>query len=75
MLHDKPETILILAKAAKLSWITTKALLTACVRKRRISSIEIEQCRASFERLNFATTQKIVDFYKIRRTIGSPRSV
>ena len=27
MLHDKPETIIILAKAAKLSWITTKALL------------------------------------------------
>ena len=75
MLHDKPETILILAKAAKLSWITTKALLSLCVRQRRISSIEIEQCLASFERLNFATAQKIVDFYKIRRTTGSPRSV
>ena len=68
MLHDKPETILVLAKAAKLPWITTKALLMLCVRQRRISSIEIEQCLASFERLNFATAQKIVDFYKIRRT-------
>jgi uncharacterized protein (DUF2336 family) len=75
MLHDKPQTILILAKAAKLSWITTKALLSFCVRQGRISSIEIEQCLASFERLNFATAQKIVDFYKIRRTTGSPRSV
>lgn len=70
MLHDKPETILILSKAAKLSWITTKALLSFCLRKRRISSIEIDQCLASFERLNFATAQKIVDFYKIRRTTG-----
>jgi uncharacterized protein (DUF2336 family) len=75
MLHDKPETILILAKAAKLSWITAKALLSFCVRQRRISSIENDQCLASFERLNFATAQKIVDFYKIRRTTGSPRSV
>ena len=75
MMHDKPETILVLAKAAKLSWITTKALLMLCVRQRRISSIEIEQCLPSFERLYFATAQKIVDFYKIRRTTGSPRSI
>jgi uncharacterized protein (DUF2336 family) len=75
MLQDKPETIVILAKAAQLSWITTKALLSFCVRQRRISSTEIERCLASFERLNFATAQKIVDFYKIRQTTGSPRSV
>ena len=58
MLHDKPETILILAKAAKLSWITTKALLSFCIRQRRISSIEIERCLASFERLNFGYSSK-----------------
>ena len=75
MLHDKPETILILAKAAKLSWSTTKALLSISVRQRRISSSEIEQCLASFERLNLGTAQKIVDFYKIRRATGSSRSV
>ena len=74
MLHDKPETILILAKAAKLSWSTTKAILSFPVRQRRISSVEIEQCLASFERLSFATAQKIVDFYKIRRATGSTRS-
>jgi uncharacterized protein (DUF2336 family) len=72
MLQDKPETILILAKAAKLSWPTTKALLSSC-REGRISSHEIEQCLASFERLQFATAQKIVEFYKIRRATGSTR--
>jgi uncharacterized protein (DUF2336 family) len=71
MLQDKPETILILAKAAKLSWTTTKALLSFCIRRRRISPGEIEQCLASFERLNLATAQKIVEFFKIRRTTGS----
>ena len=74
MLQDRPETILILAKAAKLSWSTTKALLSICVRHRPISSVEIEQCLASFERLNLATAQKIVEFYKIRQATGSTRS-
>jgi len=75
MLQDKLETILILAKAAKLSWPTTKALLSSCVRQRRISSGEIEQCLASFDRLNLTTAQKIVEFYKIRRAIGPTRPV
>ena len=66
-LQDKPETILILAKAAKLSWPTTRTLLSSCIRQGRISSGEIEQCLASFERLNLATAQRIVEFYKIRR--------
>jgi uncharacterized protein (DUF2336 family) len=71
MTREKPETILILAKAAKLSWTTTKALLSFSIRQRRISPGEIEQCLASFERLNLATAQKIVEFYKIRRATGS----
>jgi uncharacterized protein (DUF2336 family) len=75
MLQDKPETILILAKATKLSWETTKALLSVCVRQRRILSIEIEQCLASFERLNYDTAQRIVDFYRIRQATGSARPV
>jgi uncharacterized protein (DUF2336 family) len=74
MLQDKPETILILAKAAKLSWPTTKALLSSC-RQGRLSSREIEQCLASFERLNFATAQRIVEFYKMHRATGSTRAV
>jgi uncharacterized protein (DUF2336 family) len=75
MLEDKPETILIFAKVAKLSWMTTKTLLSFGIRQRRISSGEIEQCLASFERLNLATAQKIVQFYKIRRATGSTRHV
>lgn len=75
MLQNKPETVLIFAKAAKLSWPTTKALLSFCIRQRHISSGEIEECLASFERLNLATAQKIVEFYKIRRATGSTRHV
>jgi uncharacterized protein (DUF2336 family) len=75
MLQDKPETILILAKAAKLSRSTTKALLSSCIRQGRVSPAEVEQCLLGFERLNFATAQKIVEFYKIRGVTGSTRPV
>jgi len=75
MLQGKPETILILAKAARLSWATTKALLSFGIRDRRVPAGEIEQCLASFERLNFSTAQKIVEFYKIRRATSSARPV
>jgi uncharacterized protein (DUF2336 family) len=64
--QDQFDMILVLAKAAKLSWATTKILLSFPARKRRIASGEIEQCLASFERLNFATAQHIIEFYRMR---------
>jgi uncharacterized protein (DUF2336 family) len=64
--QDQLDMILVLAKAAKLSWATTKMLLSFPGRQRRISSGEIEQCLASFERLNFATAQHIIEFYRMR---------
>jgi uncharacterized protein (DUF2336 family) len=77
MIQEKPETLLILAKAAKLSWPTAKILLSFRARacQRAISSGEIEQCLASFERLNFSTAQKIIEFHRMRRASGSSQLV
>lgn len=75
MIQDQSETILILAKAAKLSWATTKVLLSFRARQRPISSGEIEQYLASFERLNFSTAQQIIEFYRMRRAGGLSRPV
>jgi len=75
MIQSKPETMLILAKAAKLSWPTTKILLSFCARQRTIPSSAIGQCLASFERLNFSTAQQIIEFYRMRRASGSARPV
>ncbi len=75
MFQERPETMLVLAKAAKLSWPTTKILLTFRARRQAIASGEIEQCLASFERLKFSTAQKIIEFYRMRRAGGSSRPV
>ena len=73
IIQNQPETILVLAKAAKLSWATTKILLALFAREARISTGEIGQYLASFERLNVSTAQKIVEFYRIRRASGVSR--
>jgi uncharacterized protein (DUF2336 family) len=64
--EDQPETILILAKAAKLSWTTAKALLSQRAGAQQGSTIRIDQCMAGFERLNLATAQQIVQFWSRR---------
>ncbi len=66
LIQDQLDMILVLAKAAKLSWATTKLLLSFPIRQRRIASGEIEQCLASFERLNAATAEHIIEFYRLR---------
>jgi uncharacterized protein (DUF2336 family) len=73
--QNQPETILVLAKAAKLSWATTKILLSLLARQSRLSTGEAGQYLASFERLNFSTAQKIVEFYRMRRASGVSRPV
>ncbi len=75
IIEHKPETMLILAKAAKMSWPTTKILLSLRAGQRAASSDEIEQCLASFERLNLGTAQQIIKFYKMRRANGSSKPV
>ena len=73
LIQDQLDMILVLAKAAKLSWATTKILLSFPIRQRRIASGEIEQCLASFERLNVATAEHIIEFYRLRHANGPSR--
>jgi uncharacterized protein (DUF2336 family) len=75
LIQNQPETILVLAKAARLSWATTKILLSLLARQSRMATGEMGQYLASFERLNFSTAQKIVEFYRMRRASGVSRPV
>jgi Uncharacterised protein conserved in bacteria (DUF2336) len=61
----KSETILILARAANLSWSTLKTILTS---RRGASAAETETSRllAAYERLNPKTAQEILQFYRAR---------
>jgi hypothetical protein len=65
--QGQSETMLVLAKAAGLSWPTTKAILLLGFEQRALTASHIDQCMASFERLSVDTARKIVKFYKIRR--------
>jgi uncharacterized protein (DUF2336 family) len=67
MIHDRPETILIIAKATEMSWLGAKSILCLRATKCRISISEMEQCLASFERLKPSTAKQIVRFYRKRR--------
>jgi len=71
MLETRSETILILAAAVRLPWPAVKAVLLARARKRFISESEITQCLAHFERINPATAQEIVRFYRRREQAGA----
>jgi uncharacterized protein (DUF2336 family) len=67
--QNQPESMLILARAAKLSWSTTKILLLFHVQRRGLPPSQIEQSMASFDRLSLETARKILNFYNIRRGI------
>src|SRR5262249_3797179 len=71
MVEERPDTIIVIAKATALSWETVKALLALHAHSHGASAPTIEQSLASFERLNAATAQEIVRFWRQRGQSGS----
>jgi uncharacterized protein (DUF2336 family) len=72
MTQDRAETILIIARAADLSWSTTKAILLLRVGDRGLAIHELEQHLASYARLKLKTAQEIVRFQRKRWIEGAP---
>ena len=66
MLEERPDTIIVIAKALALSWATVKALLALHAHNHVACGQTIEQSLASFDRLNAATAQEIVRFWRLR---------
>jgi len=73
MTHERPETVLVLARAVGLSWSTVKAMLPLRAGKRIIAVDEIAQCLARFERLKPETAKEILRFYQRRDLAGTAR--
>lgn len=65
--QERAEMILIIAKAAGLSWLGMRATLAARAAGRPNTSGEIAHLLASYERLKPATAQEIVRFHRARR--------
>jgi uncharacterized protein (DUF2336 family) len=63
---SQPEQLLILAKGIDLSWETTKALLTLQAGRDGVSQEQLNQCFASYSRLQPKTALAALQFYRLR---------
>jgi uncharacterized protein (DUF2336 family) len=67
LLDERPDMVLILAKAAGCSRTTTKAILLMQAAGRGMSDADMEQALASFERLSTKTAKRVLEFYDRRK--------
>ena len=70
MLDEQPDTTLILAKAAGLSWTTAKFVLLLRAGGHGVSAHELENALKSYEQLTDETAQLAVRFYQRRRRLA-----
>jgi uncharacterized protein (DUF2336 family) len=67
LLDPGPDMVLILAKAARCCWSTTKTLLRMTAAGRKLSPMDLDQAMRHFERLQVRTAERAIEFYKARR--------
>jgi uncharacterized protein (DUF2336 family) len=70
MLDDAPDTTLILAKAAGLSWTTVKFVLLLRAGGHGVSARELEDALKSYEQLSDESARLAVGFYQRRRRLA-----
>jgi uncharacterized protein (DUF2336 family) len=66
LMQKRFEQLLVFAKAAGFSWETTKALLLLRADRRDFDSGELDQCFATFARLQEKTAKTALQFYRLR---------
>jgi uncharacterized protein (DUF2336 family) len=74
MAGDRPETILILGKAAGLTWATVKSVLALRRNGQGISPQTLESCLSTYSRMKPATARHVLDFQR-RRGLQQPQIV
>jgi uncharacterized protein (DUF2336 family) len=73
LVQSEPEQLLVLAKAIDLSWETTKAILTSQGGRNSVPKERLDQCFASFFRLQPKTARAALQFYRLReKANGDP---
>ncbi len=71
LLQERADKVLILGRAIGLAWPTVKAILLMRAAKGIVTTIEIAKSRAVFERLEVATAEDILRFYRKSEAMGS----
>ena len=69
MVQDRPEAVLIMAKAIGFSWPTVRSILLLRAGKGGISKQALDQSMADFTRLKRQTAQQVLDFQRDRQSI------
>jgi uncharacterized protein (DUF2336 family) len=67
MSGDRPDPVLILCKAAGLSWPTVKAVITVRPDVAGTSPQSLDAAFANYERLSASTAQRVVRFWQVRQ--------
>lgn len=71
MLQERSDKVLILSRAIGLAWPTVKAILLMRVAKGIAPAAAMSKSRANFERLEVATAEDILRFYRKSEGMGS----
>lgn len=67
---DRPDPILIVGKFIGLEWATVRALILLRLGQHRVpAAADIENARVNFARLMPSTAERVVNFWKSRRTV------
>jgi uncharacterized protein (DUF2336 family) len=75
LVSSQPEQLLVLAKGIALSWETTKALLILQAGRDGLAQERLNQCFASFSRLQPKTALAALQFYRLRERADKAPSV
>ncbi|MEI8146987.1 MAG: DUF2336 domain-containing protein, partial [Alphaproteobacteria bacterium] len=67
MLGDRPDPVLILARAAGLTWPTVKALILVRPGSAGSSNAGLEEAFDNYEKLSASTAQRVMRFWQVRQ--------
>lgn len=72
LVQRRTEQVLVLARALELSWKTAAALILMQVGKDGMSRSRVDQCFATYSRLQKKTAQTALQFYRMREAARGP---
>jgi uncharacterized protein (DUF2336 family) len=67
MTGERPDPVLVLCKSAGFQWPAAEAVIRACP---RMGSSTLDSARSNFERLSAVTADRVMRFWRYRRTGG-----
>ena len=68
MAGERPDPVLILCKAADMSWPTVKTVLVSCAEANKTSVHGLDAALGNYERLSVSTAQRVVRFWQVKQS-------